>query len=213
MIAIVPAHNEALRIGRVLSILTSYQGFEEVVVVDDGSRDGTAEEARRFPVRVVSHAENRGKGAALESGVSSCAAETLFFCDADIIEGLTHELIKCVAGPVERGELDMFVASRERARYSALRFALINTPLLDGQRALTRALWDRVPAGFKQGFEIETALNHFAQRSAKGMGTRVFPELRQARKEEKYGMISGRLRRISMYSQIVRANLSLQTYA
>jgi glycosyltransferase involved in cell wall biosynthesis len=69
MFAIVPAHNKAPRIGAVLSVLTTYPGFKGAIVVDDGSDDGTAEVASRFPVRMVQHTENKGKGAALRSGV------------------------------------------------------------------------------------------------------------------------------------------------
>jgi hypothetical protein len=45
------------------------------------------------------------------------------------------------------------------------------------------------------------------------MGARVFPEIKQARKEDKYGYIEGLIRRHRMYLEIIRANLSLKRYA
>lgn len=66
---IIPAFNAAPTLGEVLDQLHPLS--IPVLVVDDGSTDGTAETARRQPVwRVVSHPHNRGKGAALKTGFS-----------------------------------------------------------------------------------------------------------------------------------------------
>lgn len=61
----VPALNEAAAIGQVLSSLSGTHSLEDVVVVDDGSRDDTAKIARQAGARVVSHAINLGVGAAM----------------------------------------------------------------------------------------------------------------------------------------------------
>lgn len=65
-IAIVPAYNEAERVGSVVRSLLYH--VDHVVVVDDGSTDNTAEEARNSGAQVISHAINRGQGAAIETG-------------------------------------------------------------------------------------------------------------------------------------------------
>ncbi len=64
---VVPAYNEAQRIGRVIRDLFQH-GFTNVVVVDDGSSDETARVAREAGAIVLAHAINRGQGAALETG-------------------------------------------------------------------------------------------------------------------------------------------------
>ncbi len=65
VLALIPAWNEAPRIGR---IVEGARAFLPVLVVDDGSTDGTAEVARAAGATVVQHPRNRGKGAALKTG-------------------------------------------------------------------------------------------------------------------------------------------------
>jgi dolichyl-phosphate beta-glucosyltransferase len=104
---IVPAYNEERRLGatlgRVLGWADSAGRQVEVVVADDGSRDATAEVARRAGdarVRVLRLDPNRGKGAALRAGVASSRGELVLVTDADLstpieeIERLERELVR-----------------------------------------------------------------------------------------------------------------------
>jgi glycosyltransferase involved in cell wall biosynthesis len=84
---VIPAFNEGEAIGRTLDEVHAAVGGSrrryEVVVVDDGSRDRTAQEAASRGVRVVTHRRNRGYGAALKSGVLAARGEVVLFYDAD----------------------------------------------------------------------------------------------------------------------------------
>ena len=86
---VIPAYNEAKRIGPTLELARAYlarQDYDwEIIVVDDGSRDGTAEVARACAgVRVVRLERNRGKGAAVRRGMLEEAGGAFrFFYDAD----------------------------------------------------------------------------------------------------------------------------------
>jgi len=84
VVAVMPAYLEAPRIGEaVLGIRTL---VDQIVVVDDGSGDGTTEEARRAGAVVLAHAINRGQGASLKTGTEAAlklGADIILHVDAD----------------------------------------------------------------------------------------------------------------------------------
>ena len=84
---ILPAFNEAdgidATLSRVQAVLRTFPGTSEIIVVDDGSKDGTAEKAAATGVRVIPHPWNRGYGAALKTGVLATKAAAIMIMDAD----------------------------------------------------------------------------------------------------------------------------------
>ncbi len=112
---VIPAFNEARRLpatlARVHAFLDARGGPYQVLVVDDGSSDGTAEVARAGPgaVEVLRHAENRGKGHAVRAGMLFARGERRLMTDADLstpIEDLAR-----LEAEIERG-FDVAIGSR-----------------------------------------------------------------------------------------------------
>ncbi|HZH89307.1 MAG TPA: dolichyl-phosphate beta-glucosyltransferase [Pyrinomonadaceae bacterium] len=119
---VIPAYNEAARLGRTLQTAFEYLNAQasesEVIVVDDGSADATAEVAAesfenfsgRVGSRVIRIPANRGKGHAVRAGLLAARAPIALFSDADLSTPLT-ETPKLVA-PIRAGEYDLVFGSR-----------------------------------------------------------------------------------------------------
>jgi dolichyl-phosphate beta-glucosyltransferase len=117
---VIPAYREEARIAKTLSALRgALSGIEhEVVVVDDGSDDATAEEARRAGAdQVVVQPENRGKGAAVRAGVLAARGRAIAFTDADLAYP-PAQLVRLLE-QVEAG-WDMVVGSRRHVDTTTL---------------------------------------------------------------------------------------------
>jgi dolichol-phosphate mannosyltransferase len=87
---VIPAYNEAAFIGelltRIVAVDTESLGFQkEIIVIDDGSADGTGEIARSFPgVRVYTQVSNQGKGKAVQRGIHESTGDYILIQDADL---------------------------------------------------------------------------------------------------------------------------------
>jgi glycosyltransferase involved in cell wall biosynthesis len=80
---IIPAYNEEEGIASVVAAVRTVGAWREVLVVDDGSTDRTAERAGSAGARVVRHPYNKGNGAAVKTGVREAKGDVVLFMDAD----------------------------------------------------------------------------------------------------------------------------------
>ncbi len=112
-VLVIPAFNEAPRLPALLARITALETGLELVVVDDGSRDATAEAAARAGATVLRHPFNLGYGAGLQTGYKyalAAGAKCVVQMDADGQHD-PRDILRLLA-PLEKGECDLVIGSR-----------------------------------------------------------------------------------------------------
>lgn len=180
---LVPAHDEAARIGATVTAALGIGGVTRVLVIDDASADATSDLAAAAGAEVLRLPSNVGKGAALDAGLARVRAnaDVLMMLDGDL--GASAAQGALLLEPVLSGQAAMSVATFPRPAGKA-GFGLVKglarlgihalgglagrsfaaTAPLSGQRAMTRACWERVTP-FAFGYGVEVALTVRALRS------------------------------------------------
>jgi dolichol-phosphate mannosyltransferase len=140
-LCVIPAYNEAGKIGTLVrrfpdGIVT------QVLVIDDGSDDGTADEARAAGAEVITQPENRGVGAAIRTGIDRALADGY---EVVVVMGGDDQddpgEIPLVLGPVEAGEADFVQGSRR----------------LEGRRTIDMPFFRRITTkGYSAIFRVAT---------------------------------------------------------
>jgi glycosyltransferase involved in cell wall biosynthesis len=167
---VLPAYNEGAALPHVLDELGEYlDGSYEVLVVDDGSTDDTTEVAERYPVRLVRHGSNRGKGVAIRTGIAEAQGQNVVIMDADatypvpaikeMVELLDdHDLVRGVRES-DAGSMPMVnrVGNWLFNKLLTLSHGLEGTDHLTGLYAMRRSEAVKL-ATEARGFDIETEI-------------------------------------------------------
>ncbi len=172
--ALVPARDEALVVGGTVTALRGVRAVMEVVVVDDGSRDETAEVALASGARVLRSRARLGKGSALEGALQRLEpAEVYLLIDADV--GETASEAALLLEPVLAGELDLAIGAlpplpgglgtvRAVSAWMIERAGALHPGApLSGQRGVTRDALEACRP-LARGFGLETAMTMDALR-------------------------------------------------
>ena len=174
---IIPAKDEVRRIAATVRAARAIPHVDLVLVVDDGSEDGTQDVARDAGAVVVRHSHNRGKAAAMETGAAIVAMRDapgraprlLLFVDGDLAESAVNTAP--LVAPVREGEADMSIAllppqpgaGGRGIVVGAARRAIASmtgwTPVqpLSGMRCLTREAFEAATP-LARGWGVETGL-------------------------------------------------------
>jgi glycosyltransferase involved in cell wall biosynthesis len=184
--AIVPCYNENGRIENVLKVLSSSSLIREIIVIDDGSTDGTEKSVKNFKkVRYFRNKKNKGKAYSMNEGVKKAKSSVIFFCDADL-KDLTPSIVNSIIFPVLKKEYEMYIGIRNNLMQKTWKLVALNS----GERALTKETWNKIPPFYKHRFRIEYGMNKFIKKNNGKIGYKVFPYF-QTLKETKYGFLKG----------------------
>jgi glycosyltransferase involved in cell wall biosynthesis len=189
---IICAHNEAPRIASVLRVAATHPLLDEVIVVDDGSTDETADIVRSFPyVRLLWYRENRGKSRAFADGVRAARCDYIMQLDADL-KHLTEANISELAEPVLARRSEMSISVR---RNSLAVYRWMGLDFVSGERVIPKRIVagclaeiDRLPR-----FGVEAFINARAIDEGLRIVVVRFDNVINTRKSEKIGRWRGML--------------------
>ncbi|HVR28400.1 MAG TPA: glycosyltransferase [Thermoanaerobaculia bacterium] len=196
MAAIIPAWNEAETIGPVIAAARRAAAVDEVIVVDNGSEDDTTAVAASHGACVIFE-PTQGKGEAMRTGVASTDADVVVFLDADLL-GLRSEHVDALVGTVLRRDADMACGLCDRG--SALNTLHLHyLPILCGQRALRRELFEALEPREASGYKVEAALNSLVAQRKLRRHLQVLTGVHHRMKEEKAkNPVTGFVRKVRM---------------
>ena len=103
---VIPAYNESKTIEKVIDVINSLDCINEIIVVDDGSSDDTANVAQKVGATVILHSKNKGKGAAIKTGFENSTGDIVAFIDADL-KNLTARQVEKIISPILDGKADL----------------------------------------------------------------------------------------------------------
>lgn len=200
--AVIPARNEAAAIAAVVHGCLAH--VEEVVVVDDGSDDATAERAESAGARVVELARRAGKGRAVREGAAAATGDVLVFLDGDgqdpaddiprLLEAIEHGADLAIGsrfqGAFEPGAIAAIdrLGNRALTAFVGLLYRRRVTDSQAGFKAIRRSTFDALELR-ANGFDIEAEL--LARAIVRGAAIVEVPVTRRARIEGR-----SRLRRV-----------------
>lgn len=199
---IIPAWNEAARLPGVLGVVLGHPLVDEVLVVDDGSTDETAQVALAMGARGVRLAPNRGKSAAVAAGLRAAKGRIILFLDADL-QGLSARHVTDLLMPLRSGVAAATISLRSNAPWP---WRLIGIDYISGERAMFASMLaphlDAV-AGLR-GFGLEVFLNRLWLQGRHGIAVVPLAGVVSPSKLAKQGWARGIANDLKMLRDIFR---------
>ena len=159
---IIPAYNEEDNISRVLSVIQDYPHFNEIIVIDDGSKDQTREIVTEFQkitpkIKLISNKKNLGKSGAINKAVQSSKGDLIVMLDADLIS-LNHDNITKLIRPVIKNKYGLTILDRAGDRKAIWGWTNC-ARFFGGERAIWKKdyLEMQIPDG--SGYLLESKMN------------------------------------------------------
>ena len=199
--AVVPARDEAPTVAAVVAACRACRFVREVIVVDDGSSDDTAERAALAGAKVVRRPRAAGEAAggskalAMEAGVALSDADAILFVDADLL-GLTAAHLDAICRPYLEGTATMSLGVFDYGVWNPL---VLRFPPTSGERIVPRWVFEAVPPHKRTGYLIEIMLNEVVTEARLPCTARVMRGVTHRTKRQKFGRWDGYRRSWHMF--------------
>jgi len=216
---VIPVYNEEKNISKVLDAVTTYNRFDEISVINDGSSDNTIRIVKLFQdkcgnLRLISLQPNMGKAGAVTKGIGLSTGNLIVTLDADLI-GLNHDNIDSLIFPVINGEADQTILDRAGDRtppWGWTNFA----KYFGGERAFWKKDFIEIDIPEDAGYLLEILENLHYMNTGKTMRTIFCKNLYTIHQYSKRGWIKGTVHYITMSSSIIKrakvANIVKQVF-
>ncbi len=170
--SVIPLYNESKTLEKVIRTVHSYPYIQEVIAINDGSKDNTLEILRRLEkelpkLRVIDQQPNKGKTAAVVAGIKLAKGDIIVMTDGDLLT-LKHEHFDKLLEDIVNGKYEMTILDKGSDRYKVLGPAsyLFARPL-GGERAFWKKEFMKIPIKGTERYGLETLLNLYYVNSKK----------------------------------------------
>jgi glycosyltransferase involved in cell wall biosynthesis len=195
---VMPARDEVTTIASNVAAAAGCRFVRQVIVVDDGSRDGTGAAAAGAGARVLRRDPGGSKAHAMDDGVRASDATHILFVDADCT-GLTSAHLDAICEPVLDGRAEMSLGSFD---YGPLTWLVLVLPPLSGERIIPRWVWDAIPPERLDGYTIESRIDQVIAEGRHRTSVRRMRGVFHRTKRDKLGKLAGYRGTFRMYRDL-----------
>ena len=187
---IIAAYNEEGRIHNVLQAALACNDITQIIVVDDGSTDGTGSAVQQYPnIQLISLPENKGKSFAVATGLKHATGDIIAMLDADLL-GITAESIHRLLAPVMSGQVDVTMSLRG---HSILFYRLLGLDFITGERVFYKRLFSEYMDAMKAlpSYGLEVFMNRVVINKRASLAIVSWSRVTSPRKIAKLGFFAG----------------------
>lgn len=198
----IPFYNERERIKQVLDIISKVESVSQVVCVDDGSTDKTAEYIQsNWPaVEVVRLQQNQGKAAAIACALKFVKNENILLMDADLQDLKAAEIEAAIHAFCSHSSIDMLILRRVNSPWFVKWYR--SDILLSGERLIKKSDLMQVMKLKVKRYQLEVAINRYMIRQKKVVRWMPWSAM-NTYKVDKLGVLDGSRKEFKMYVEIV----------
>ncbi|CAN5585460.1 glycosyltransferase family 2 protein [soil metagenome] len=197
---VMPARDEAPTVAANVAAARGCRYVREVIVIDDGSGDGTGELARTAGAKVITRTPGGSKAHALAAGVAASDAEAILFVDADCT-GLTAGHLDDICRPFVDGRATMSLGLFDYGPF--WNPVVLRCPPLSGERVIPRWVFEAIAPANLDGYTIEVRINEVICEGRHTTIARTMPGVQHRTKRAKLGRLPGLRATWQMYKALL----------